>query len=94
MCGPAVIDDIEAYLTFVQDTARPAFDGGLSPLDAARQADLGRFAAWHDSERLAGNLHRAYSEFRGEPLGTVLDLGAIAADMVALNGGQPVRCLA
>ena len=94
VCGPAVIDDIEAYLTFVQETARRAFDAGLTPLDAARETGLGRFSDWHDSERLAGNLHRAYSELRGEPLGTVLDLGPIATDMVTLNGGQPVRCLA
>ena len=94
VCGPAVLDDIEAYLTFVQDTARKAFDAGISPLESAQETDLGRFTTWHDSERIAGNLHRAYSELRGEPLGTVLDLGAIGADMVALNGGQPVRCLA
>ncbi len=94
VCGPEVMDGLEAYLRFVQDTAKAAFESGLSPLEAARQTDLGRFAGWHDSERIAGNLHRAYSELRGEPLGTVLDLGPIADDMVAFNGGQPVRCLA
>lgn len=94
VCGPEVMDDIEAYLRFVQDTAKAAFDSGLTPLQAAQQTDLGRFAHWHDTERIAGNLHRAYSELRGEPLGTVLDLGPIAADMVTLNGGEPVRCLA
>ena len=94
VCGPQVMDDIEAYLSFIQDIARSAFDSGLTPLEAARETGLGRFAGWHDSERIAGNLHRAYSELRGEPLGSVLDLVPIAADMVALNGGQPVRCLA
>ena len=94
VCGPEVMDDVEAYLTFVQETARTAFEAGMTPLDAARQADLGRFAGWHDSERLAGNLHRAYSELRWETMGTVLDFGPIVADMVALNGGRPVRCLA
>lgn len=94
VCGPDVIDGIEAYLRFIQETAKAAFDSGLAPLDAARQTDLGRFAGWHDTERIAGNMHRAYSELRNEPLGTVLDLGPIARDMVALNGGQPVRCLA
>ena len=94
VCGPEVMDDIEAYLRFVQDTAKAAFDSGVTPLEAARRTDLGRFAHWHDSERIAGNLHRAYSELRGEPLGTVLDFGAITDDMVALNGGEPVRCLA
>jgi cyclase len=94
VCGPEVMDDIEAYLTFIQETARDAFDAGLDPLQASRQADLGRFAGWHDAERIAGNLHRAYSELRWEPAGTVLDFGPIVADMVSLNGGQPVRCLA
>jgi cyclase len=94
VCGPEVFDDMETYLRFVQGKAGDAFAEGLAPLDAAQQIDLGQFSRWHDSERLAGNLHRAYSELRGEPLGTVLDLGPIAEDMVAYNGGQPVRCLA
>ena len=94
VCGPEVIDDMAAYLRFVQELARKGFDAGLSPLDAARQADLGRFAPWHDSERLAGNLNRAYSEIRGESLGVRIDLGAMVADMIAYNGGKPVRCLA
>ena len=94
VCGPDVMDGTEAYLTFIQETAQEAFEAGSSPLDAARQTDLGQFAGWHDSERLAGNLHRAYSELRREPAGTVLDLAPIVSDMVTLNGGKPVRCLA
>ena len=94
VCGTEVFDDMEAYLRFVQDRAKEALVEGLSPLDAAQHTALDRYENWHDSERLAGNLHRAYSELRGEPLGTVLDLGPIAQDMVAYNGGQPVRCLA
>ena len=94
VCGPEVIDDMAAYLRFVQDLARNGIDAGSSPLESARQADLGGFAQWHDTERLAGNLHRAYSEIRGEPLGVKLDLGPIATDMIAYNGGRPVRCLA
>lgn len=94
VCGTEPLDEIESYLRFVQDTAQAAFASGLSPLEAARQTDLGRFARWTDAERIAGNLHRAYSELRGEPLGTPLDFNAIAGDMIAYNGGQPVRCLA
>ena len=94
VCGPEVLDDQEAYLRFVQETARAAFDAGLAPLDAAREADLGRFASWLDPERLAGNLHRAYAELRGEPNGAMLDLGPVVADMLELNGGKPLRCYA
>ena len=74
--------------------ARAGFEAGLTPLEAARQATLGRFAHWHDAERIAGNLHRAYSEIRGEVLGTGLDLPSVTGDMIAYNGGRPVRCLA
>ena len=94
VCGPEVIDDMVAYLRFVQGVAWGCLESGRSPLEAARHADLGRFAGWTDAERLAGNLHRAFSEINGQPLGTKLDLGPIIDDMVAYNGGQPVRCLA
>lgn len=93
ICGPAVIDDAVAYLHFVQDLAGRAFAAGVSPLEAARQADLGRFGEWHETERLVANLHRAFSELRGEPLGAALPLAAIVPEMVELNGG-PLRCLA
>ena len=93
VCGPEVIDGQVAYLRFIEKLARQSFDAGVSPLEAARGADLGSFAAWHDRERIVGNLHRAYSEIRGEPLGTQLDFAVIAAEMIEYNGG-PVRCLA
>ena len=94
VCGPEVLDDMAAYLRFVQETARAGFDAGLGPLEAARQADLGAFAEWLDAERLVGNLHRAYSELRGEPLGVRLDLPPVVAEMIEYNGGRPLRCLA
>jgi len=59
----------------------------------ARAADLGRFAEWHDPERLVGNIHRAYSELRGEPPGSPITAAAFA-DMVEYNDGRPLRCLA
>jgi cyclase len=60
----------------------------------ARRTDLGNFAGWTDPGRLVGNLHRAYSELRGEPLGAALDYHRVVADMVEFNGGRPLRCLA
>ena len=94
VCGPEVLDDVEAYLRFVAETAQAGFEAGLTPLDAARQADLGRFAEWGETERLAPNLHRAYAELRGEPPGVRLDLGPMIGDMIAFNGGQLPHCLA
>ncbi len=94
VCGPELFDDMAGYLRWIQHLARDAYAAGVPPLAAAREADLGPFAGWHDSERIAGNLHRAFSELRGEPLGVELPLPPIIADMVAYNGGKPLRCLA
>lgn len=94
VCGPEIYDDMAAYLKLVRDDGDRAYDAGLSPLDAAREIDLGRFAAWHDAERIVGNLHRRYSERRGEPTATPLDVQTVWQDMLTYNGGKPLRCLA
>ena len=61
--------NVLAYLRFVQDTARQGRAAGLSPLEAARTADLGPFKDLYDSERIVGNLHRAYCELDGAERG-------------------------
>jgi cyclase len=95
LCGPEGIEDAIDYLQFVDQTARNAWDAGASPIEAARDTDLGRFGEWHESERFVANLHRAYSELRGEPLGAPLtNLVNIFDEMIEMNGGQPLRCLA
>jgi len=82
------------YLRFVRDLAARGREAGVSPLQAARDTDLGRFAAWPDAERIVGNLHRAYAELDGTPRGGPIDVVAALADMVAYNGGEPLTCLA
>ena len=90
--GPELIDDVLGYLRFVQDTARRGRDAGLSPLDAARQTDLGRYADLLDPERIVGNLHRGYAELDGAERGAPIDLVAALTDMIAYNGGRPLTC--
>jgi cyclase len=90
VCGPEVIDDVLAYLDFVIDIAEQGIDAGAPPLDVARQADLGDFAGLTDTERLVGNLHRAYVDL----IGGEVDGAAAINDMVAFNGGKPLTCLA
>ncbi len=92
VCGPGVIDDILAYLRFVQDVARQAKAAGLTPLEAARAADLGEFKDLLDAERIVGNLHRAYLELDGGERGASLDLARAFGDMVAYNGGRLLSC--
>jgi cyclase len=93
VCTPTVLDDIAAYLRFVQETAKAGKAAGLSPLELARQTDLGRFAELTDSERIVGNLHRAYAELDGAEPGAPIDIVSALREMVAFHGG-PLRCLA
>jgi cyclase len=92
VCGPEVIDDVLAYLRFVQRTAREAKAQGLSPLQAARAVDLGELEDLLDAERIVGNLHRAYIELDGGERGAPIDLVGALGDMVAYNGGRPLTC--
>lgn len=94
ICGPEVITEVRSYLLWVQQTARGGFEKGTPPLELADGLDLGRFAEWHDRERLVPNLHRVYSELRGEPLGAALDYRQMFSEMLIYNGNQPLRCLA
>jgi len=93
-CRLDVVDLVGEYLRFLQKTASEAIRAGLSPLDAALQVDLGPFAELMHPERLAGNLHRAMAECAGVRPGDPIDLVAALADMVALNGGEPLPCSA
>ncbi|MUL79002.1 MBL fold metallo-hydrolase [Mycolicibacterium sp. CBMA 226] len=87
VCGSEVIDETVDYLRFVSTVAGQALSAGMSPLDAARDLDLGRFAEWTDSERIVGNLHRAMAELDGLPAGGRLDVRQVFQEMVTYNGG-------
>jgi len=90
VAGPGLIDDVLAYVDLVLELARQGIAARLTPLEAARDADLGRFAELTDTERLGGNLHRAYADLTEAPL----DSATAISDMLSLNGGHPLTCLA
>jgi cyclase len=94
VCGVGALDEVESYLRFVQGRALAGREEAQSPLEAARATDLGQFAAWHDTERLVGNLYRAYSELDGNPIDADIDVMSAFRDMIAFNGGNLLRCLA
>jgi cyclase len=93
VCDVGVLDGLVSYLNFVTETAKSAQAAGLSPLEAALEADLGEFSGLLDPERIVGNLHRAYAELDGAEPGAPIGMAAMQ-DMVRYNGGQPLRCLA
>ncbi|WP_153503282.1 MBL fold metallo-hydrolase [Cumulibacter manganitolerans] len=94
VCTMSVVDDVLDYLHFVNDLAVRGHADGVPPLELARQTDLGRFAGLGDSERIVGNLHRAYAELDGGERGAEIDTLAAIGDMVQYNGGKPLTCLA
>ncbi|WP_326614926.1 MBL fold metallo-hydrolase [Streptomyces scopuliridis] len=89
---PSVFDATEDYLRYVTDLALEGHAKGLTPLETARTADLGEFAALRESERLVGNLHRAYAELDGPPEGSPLDPVTVFTDIAAMNGGALPAC--
>lgn len=89
-CESSLIEVVTGYLRFVLAAARKGIDAGLSPLELARDIDLGGYASWLDSERIVGNLHRAYADL-GAP-GHRVDVIAALTDMVAYNNGRPLSC--
>jgi cyclase len=93
VCGPAVLDEWATTCGWCK-TPLEGFGRRPRPLPTAYKTDLGRFAGLLDKERLVGNLHRAFSELRGEPRGVALNLGAVVPEMIQYNGGQMPRCLA
>lgn len=92
VAGPELFDLTEAYLRWVHDLAAAGAAAGLSPLEAAADADLSRFGDLIDPERLVGNLHRAYDELAGGRPGRPLDVLSVFQEMIAYNDGKLPTC--
>jgi cyclase len=96
-CDASLITTTIGYLEFVLDTAKSGRAAGLTPLEAARESDLGDYAEWLDSERIVGNLHRAYRELAesdGAANTDAMDIFGALEAMVTYNGGKPLTCYA
>lgn len=64
---------MEGYLRLVVTEGSKLKDAGLDPIAAAREIDLGPYAAWKDSERLIMNLMRLWLELDGRPADERID---------------------
>jgi cyclase len=87
--GKELLDENESYLLWLQQLATDGVRSGLSELELAAASTLGGFADLLDSERLVGNLHRAYAEQMGRPLGAPIDVLRAFREMVAHHGRLP-----
>ncbi|WP_439664406.1 MBL fold metallo-hydrolase [Lentzea sp. HUAS TT2] len=86
-----VLDDLVAYATYLSELASSGHAAGKTPMETVREAGESRFSSWQESERLVGNLHRAYHELDGKPLSERLELLRVWTDMTQLHGG-PIAC--
>ncbi len=80
LARPAALRDMKGYFEYLTAEARVRFEAGLTPLDAARDIDVGPYADWRDQERLVVNIQSLYRDFGADLPGDVVTLfGAMAA---------------
>ncbi len=77
--------EMQAYLQHVVSAGARLKDKGLTPLEAAKEIDLARFAGWLDAERIALNLMRLWLELDGHPADTRIDAVEAFANMAAVS---------
>lgn len=80
LATPQAIRDLKEYFEYLTVQTRPRFDAGMTPLDAARDIDLGPYSGWGDAERVVVNVRALYRDFGAEaPSDTLTLLGEMAA---------------
>ena len=94
VCGPDVVDIAGEYLRFLQQVTVDSIESDLTPLEAARQADLGASPI--------SPIPSAWPAICTAPSPSATEPGPATAstwrprffDMVALNDGRPLTCQA
>jgi cyclase len=82
------VQDMADYLEFVHEQASTRFARGMSAQQAALDIDLGGYAAWPESERLAVNVATVYRELDPGPPAAGPELfGCMAELFRRRNGG-------
>jgi cyclase len=81
--GKELVYAMREYLVVVRDESRKCFDRGMSYDQAAQTIDIGRFKEWGLTELLYVNCARAYSEFRGEPPASPLNIAEILPKIIS-----------
>jgi cyclase len=80
LATPAALVELKEYFEFLTSEARPRYEDGMSPLEAARDIDLGPYMDWGEGERVVANLHALYRDFGDHsPADALTMLGEMAA---------------
>lgn len=83
LATPAALLELKEYFELLTGEARTRYEAGMSPLDAARDIDLGPYAGWGEAERVVANVHALYRDF-GDP--SPADALTLLGEMAALAG--------
>ena len=59
------VQELKSYFEYLRAEARSRFEDGMTPLEAARDISLDRYADWGESERLVVNVDALYRELSG-----------------------------
>ena len=84
LATPAAVADLKGYFEFLTTETRLRFDGGMSPMEAARDIDLGPYSGWSEPERVVANVHALYRDFGSQVPGDALTLMAEMADLAEI----------
>jgi glyoxylase-like metal-dependent hydrolase (beta-lactamase superfamily II) len=80
LASPAALVDLKEYFELLTRESKTRFEAGMSPLDAARDIDLGPYAEWGEGERVVANVHALYRDFGDRsPADALTLLGEMAA---------------
>jgi glyoxylase-like metal-dependent hydrolase (beta-lactamase superfamily II) len=67
LATPAAVAEVKAYFEYLYDQAGALHERGLTPVQAARELTLDRWAQWGERERLAVNVASIFRELEGAP---------------------------
>jgi cyclase len=86
IAGKDEVRELKSYFEYVSGEARDRFERGMSPLEAARDISLDRWADWGERERLVVNIDTIYRELRGDD--TAADPLSLFGQMAELAGSS------
>jgi cyclase len=66
LADKGAVRELRSYFEYVYDQARDRFEAGMTPLQAALDMAMDRYAQWGDGERLVVNVHTVFRELAGE----------------------------
>ncbi len=80
LATPGAVADLKVYFEFLTREARTRFDAGMTPMEAARDIELGPYSGWGEPERVVANVHALYRDFGAEvPSDAMTLMGEMAA---------------